>query len=57
MINAYQPQHIFYLFTEKLNTSEPPPDFQRPLEETEIVHEVILNMIKMNRTGRRLRSN
>gem|GEM_PF-7023378 len=25
MIKVYQPQHIFYLFTEKLNTSEPPP--------------------------------
>ncbi|GEM_PF-5559197 len=29
MINAYQLQNIFYLFTEKLNTSEPPPGFSK----------------------------
>jgi len=29
MKNACQLQHIFYLFTEKLNTSEPPPGFPK----------------------------
>jgi len=29
MINACQLQHMFYLFTEKLNTSEPPPRFSK----------------------------
>jgi|GEM_PF-6858574 len=29
MINACQLQHIFHLFTEKLNTSEPPPGFSK----------------------------